>query len=129
MIFVGSMVSTAIGLMELPHTMTTLSRVLERLEEKGICREFRWTRDGFCLEHGNYYQPHELLIIRIFRFEGITDPADMSVLYLIRTNDGQTGYSLNAYGVYSSHDGEDGYDNFIRRVPERNHEEQHLFSL
>ncbi len=55
----------------------------------------------------------------------------MAILYIvIKTCDNITGYSLDAYGAYSSHGAEEGYDNnFIRRIPERDHNEQLLFEL
>lgn len=115
--------------MEVPHEMTTLTEVLERLRQRGIDTEFRWAAEGFTAGKGKYYQPAEMEIIKVYRFEGNTDPADMSILYIIRANDGLTGYSLDAYGVYSSHEDEAGYDNFIRQVPESGHEDQLLFEL
>jgi hypothetical protein len=42
---------------------------------------------------------------------------------------GLTGYSLDAYGTYSNHDDEKGYDNFIRMIPEKDHDTQLLFEL
>lgn len=115
--------------MELPHEMTTLTYVMEKLRQKKMDTEFRWTPQGFTTSKGKSYQPENLVINKVFRFEGITDPADMSVLYVIEANDGLIGYSLDAYGVYSSHDDEEGYDNFIRLIPERGHEEQRFFQL
>ncbi|RYY45934.1 MAG: hypothetical protein EOO06_15500, partial [Chitinophagaceae bacterium] len=111
--------------MEQSHVMTTLTSVLERLKMKGYDTEFRWTVDGFSAGKGTCFQPSELEIIRVYRFEENTDPSDMCIVYLIRAiNSGLTGYSLDAYGVYSNHDDEEGYDNFIRMIPEKNHEEQ-----
>ncbi|SKA18492.1 hypothetical protein [Sediminibacterium ginsengisoli] len=115
--------------MELPHQMTTLTRVLERLKERNMDLEFRWSPEGFSTGDQNFYQPGELEIIRVFRFEGITDPADMCIVYLLLACDGRIGYSLNAYGAYSDHDDEEGYDNFIRLVPVRGHEDQMLFAI
>jgi len=59
----------------------------------------------------------------------VSDPSDMSILYLIKANDGFIGYSLDAYGVYSNHDDEEGYDNFIRKIPVKDNEEQLTFEL
>jgi hypothetical protein len=115
--------------MEIPHEMTTVSQVLAGLLEKGIGNEFCWTDKGMRFTDGTHYGPGEMMIIKVYRFEGISDPADMSVIYVIRTEDGKTGYSLNAYGAYSSHEGDEGYDNFIRQIREASHEEQLLFSL
>lgn len=109
--------------------MSTISQVLDTLRLKNMDLEFRWTPDGFTPGRGKYYQPEQLEIIKVFRFEGESDPSDMAILYVLRTRDGVIGYSLDAYGAYSSHEKEEGYDNFIRRVPECDHTEQLLFEL
>lgn len=110
--------------------MSTLTSVMERLRQKGFDNEFRWTEAGFTASKGCVYQPADLEIIKVYRFEENTDPGDMCVLYLIRVKEGGlTGYSLDAYGTYSNHENEEGYDNFIRMIPEKGHEEQLLFEL
>ncbi|RYY68643.1 MAG: hypothetical protein EOO13_11720 [Chitinophagaceae bacterium] len=112
------------------HVMTTLSSVLDKLKLKGYDTEFRWTPSGFSAKKGSFFQPGELEIIKTYRFEENTDPSDTCIVYLIQVvASGLTGYSLDAYGVYSNHDDEEGYDNFIRMIPERNHEVQLLFEL
>lgn len=113
--------------METPHEMTTVAQVLEKLRIKKMDNEFRYTEEGFTAGKGKFYQPDELEIIKVFRFEGVSDPSDMSVVYIIEANDGLQGYSLDAYGVYSEH--EEGYDNFIRQVSLKGHEQQLLFEL
>jgi len=105
--------------------MTTLSGVLEKLRLKKEDNEFRWTEEGFTAGKGKTYQPEELTILKTYRFEGESDPADSSILYVIEANeDHLTGYSIDAYGMYSNHESEEGYDNAIRRIPVRDHEEQ-----
>lgn len=111
------------------NQMTTLSSVMEKLRLKKIDNEFRWTEKGFTAGKGKSYMPEELTIIRTYRFEGDSDPSESSILYLIEANDGLIGYSLDAYGMYSSHDDEEGYDNFIRQIKVNNHNEQMLFEL
>lgn len=118
-----------IATMEIPHEMTTLTAVIEKLRVKKFDNEFRWQENGFSASKGKVYQPSDLEIIKVYRFEEITDPSDTCILYLIEAKDGLVGYSLDAYGVYSNHDGEEGYDNFIRQIPERNHDQQILFQL
>lgn len=113
--------------MQIPHEMTTLSEVLEKLRVKKMDNEFRLTPEGFTAGKGKSYEPQELEIIKVFRFEGISDPSDMSIVYIIQANDGLIGYSLDAYGMYSEH--EQDYDNFIRQIPTRGHEEELLFEL
>jgi hypothetical protein len=115
--------------MQIPHQMTTITEVLEKLRMKKMDNEFRWTKDGFTANKGKFYQPEDLEIVKVYRFEGMSDPADMSILYIIQANDGLIGYSLDAYGAYSDHDDEEGYDNFIRLISHKNHDEQMLFEL
>lgn len=111
------------------NEMTTLSAVLEKLRLKKKDNEFRWTSGGFTAGKGKFYQPEELTIIKTYRFEGDSNPSDSSILYVIEANDGLIGYSLDAYGMYSSHDDEEGYDNFIRQVKVENRDEQLIFEL
>ena len=111
------------------NTMSTVSEVLESLRSKQADLEFRWTPDGFTPGKGKYYQPEQMEILKTYRFEGASNPSDTEILYILRTKDGLIGYSQDAYGAYSSHAGEDGYDNFIRRIPEKDHVEQLLFEL
>ncbi len=113
--------------MEITHEMTTLTEVMEKLRIRNRDNEFRISEQGMSAIKGKFYQPSDLKIIKVYRFEGPTDPADMMVLYIIQAQDGMTGYSLDAYGVYSDH--EIGYDNFIRQIPIIDHEGQKLFSL
>lgn len=108
--------------------MNTLSQIMNKLTVKGYDKEFRWTKDGFTWEDKTY-QPEDLTIVKTYRFEGVSDPSDTSILYLIKAKDGLIGYSLDAYGVYSNHDDEEGYDNFIRQIHVKDNEEQLLFEL
>ncbi len=108
--------------------MNTLSQILNKFSAKGYDHEFRWTPEGFAF-NDKTYQPEDLTIVKTYRFEGESNPSDMSILYLIKANDSLIGYSLDAYGVYSNHDDEEGYDNFIRQIPLKDNEEQLLFEL
>jgi hypothetical protein len=108
--------------------MNTLSQILNKLTVKGYDNEFRWASEGFVV-NDKVYKPEDLTIVKSYRFEGESDPSDTSVLYLIKANDGLIGYSIDAYGVYSNHDDEEGYDNFIRQIPVKDNDEQLLFEL
>ncbi len=106
--------------------MTTLSGVLEQLRIRKQDNEFIIAEEGFKSPSGKVYQPDELKIIKTFRFEGDSDPSDNAVLYLIEGNDGLIGYSIDAYGVYSNHE-EEWYDDFVRKIPVNERDEQELF--
>jgi hypothetical protein len=109
-----------------PAQMTTLSMVLEKLRLRKHDNEFRMTEEGFTAGKGKTYQPDDLKIIKTYRFEGNSDPADNSIVYVIEANDGLVGYSLDAYGAYSDH-AEEGYDEFIRKIPIEERSEQVIF--
>ena len=106
--------------------MTTLSSVLEKLRIRKQDNEFQIVDENFISPAGKLYKPDELLIIKSYRFEGDSNPSDSSVIYLIEANDGLIGYSMDAYGAYSNH-GDDYYDEFIRKIPVSERDEQEIF--
>lgn len=104
-------------MMDIPKPMTPLSKVIVRLEEKGYGREFVITEKGGRFEDGGrLYAPAELAIVKVYRFEGESDPADMAVVFAMRSDAGECGFLVNAYGTYSNQDNP-YYDDFIRNVP------------
>jgi hypothetical protein len=111
--------------MNKPSEMTTLSQVLEKLRLKKHDNEFLLTTKGLSAGNGKFYTPEELKIIRTYRFEGDSDPGDSSILYLIEAFDGLVGYSIDSYGAFSNH--EVDYDEFIRKIPIEERDEQVLF--
>ena len=112
-----------------PDTMTSSSQILERLKSKGIDKEYRYDGRGLRIGDGKSYAPDELEIVKIYRFEGVSDPSDMEVIYLIRSKDGVTGFFQEVYGVYANQEGMEALDNFLRQLPEAGHDEQLSFEL
>ncbi len=108
-----------------PAQMTSLSTVLERLRVKKQDNEFTMTDDGFTAGNNKFYNPEDLTIIKTYRFEGESNPSDSSILYLIEANDGLTGYSIDAYGVYTNHDAK--YDEFVQKIRVEDRDEQVIF--
>jgi hypothetical protein len=115
--------------MQQPIEMTTLSQVLEKLRQKGIESEIKLNGEKQMASEqlGKTYEPEDLLIIKTFRFEGDSDPADNSVLYIVEDTQGKISYILDAYGAYSDHEGPE-FDDFIKRIPTDEREHQELFS-
>lgn len=96
--------------------MTPLAEVLDRITQKGYGQEFKISEEGaYLYQDRKIYQPSDLTILKVYRFEGESDPAAMSVIYLIRTNDQQIGFAMNAYGPYSEQNNP-FYDDFIKEV-------------
>lgn len=92
--------------MKLPHgSYETLSQAMNELKEKGFTYEFDF-KDGFlcCSSEAGKYDRKDLKIVEIYRFEGITDPEDSSILYAIEGNDGTKGLVVDAYGMYADAD-------------------------
>ncbi|WP_129714243.1 hypothetical protein [Pedobacter sp. SYP-B3415] len=114
--------------MEHSLEMTTLSQVLERLRQKGYDNEIKMSDHGRMQGVGlnKIYKPEDLKIIKNFRFEGDSDPADNSVIYLVEDNEGTIGYILDAYGTYSDHAGS-GFDDFLKKIPTVDRDLQELF--
>lgn len=80
----------------------TLSLAVEALNKKGYTLDFNLRSD--CIENkeeGLDYRPEEFHIDEFHRFEGMTNPDDMSILYAITTDDGKKGTLVDAYGTYS----------------------------
>ncbi len=55
-----------------------------------------------CTSEGLELSPEDFEVVEVYRFEGMTDPADSSVLYAIESTDGLKGMLVNAYGVYAN---------------------------
>ncbi len=115
--------------MEQPVEMNTLSQILEKLRLKGKDNEIKMSDHGK-MQSANLnkiYNPQDLTIVKTYRFEGMSDPADNSVLYLIEDKDGDLGYMLDAYGIYTDNEGP-AFDDFLKKMPVADRDEQELFS-
>lgn len=111
-----------------PGVMTTLSAVMEKMRKTGYDHELKMSDHGRMQspDTQKIYNPDELTIVKTYRFEGESDPSDSSILYLMQDKEGEKGYVLDAYGVYSTHE-ESGFDDFIKKIPVEDREEQILF--
>lgn len=82
--------------------MTDLEKVQANLEKYGYTEQFRVEKDKLVgIESKKKYKAAEVKAVNFYRFEGITDPDDMSILYAIETSDGCKGTLADAYGRYS----------------------------
>jgi hypothetical protein len=82
--------------------MSELTKILNGLLEKGFTEQFIASNGRLLSEEtGREYEPGDIHVVNFYRFEGISDPDDMSILYAIKTSDGHLGTLIDAYGVYS----------------------------
>lgn len=85
-----------------PIAMETLSEAIKSIEKNGYNTEFKAEEKGIkSLKTGKIYNPQDLEIEEVHRFEGDTDVDDMSVLYSILAYDGTKGWIADAYGPYA----------------------------
>jgi hypothetical protein len=75
---------------------------IECLDHEGFTEHFAVNGGalrGF--DGGGAFRPDEVVIRQVARFEGVSDPDDMSVVYAIESCDGTRGTLVDAFGVYS----------------------------
>ncbi|MDB5205256.1 MAG: hypothetical protein JWR72_331 [Flavisolibacter sp.] len=93
--------------------MNNEENLMAKLEKHGYTEQFRVEKDKLVsLTTTKKYKASEIKAANFYRFEGITDPDDMSILYAIETADGAKGTLMDAYGMYSDEDTGD----FMKKV-------------
>jgi hypothetical protein len=83
--------------------MKTLSEAIESLVRRGFTEHFGVRSDrlrGF--ESGKTFDANDVTIREYDRFEGVSDPDDMAILYAIESSSGTRGTLIDAFGVYSN---------------------------
>ncbi|MBU2929420.1 hypothetical protein [Winogradskyella psychrotolerans] len=72
---------------------------LDIYESKGYTAGFHF-KDGTLIgnDSSHTYTPKDIHIVAEHRYEGMSNPSDMSILYIIETNKGEKGTMLIGYG-------------------------------
>ena len=82
--------------------MNTLTSCVNKVVKEGYTDSFKVTREGLTsCTRDKHYSPEQVNVVNFFRFEGESDPADNTILYVIETQDGQKGTLIDAYGPYA----------------------------
>jgi hypothetical protein len=93
--------------------MTDMERVVKKLEGQGYTDHYRVEKGKLHdLSNNKKYKAKDVKAVNFYRFEGISDPDDMSILYVIETTDGRKGTLIDAYGFYS----DDETGSFLQQV-------------
>lgn len=76
---------------------------LDALKKKGYTHDFNIHNNALHASQGDItLSPRDFQIDKVYRFEGISDPDDMSILYAISApNHNVKGVFINGYGVYA----------------------------
>lgn len=81
--------------------MKSLSTCLNKMISDGYDEDYKVTERGLeSLHKGKVYRPEQVQVVNFFRFEGMSDPDDNAILYVIETDDGGKGTIIDAYGIY-----------------------------
>lgn len=93
--------------------MTDLEKCLDKLESRGFTDQYRVENGRLVsVDSGRKFQPDEVTAVNFYRFEGISNPDDMSILFAIETSDGSKGTFIDAYGFYADEEAGE----FMRKV-------------
>jgi hypothetical protein len=77
--------------------------ILDALAHQGFTASFMAVPAGLrLLGSSRVFRPEELTIRAYRRFEGISDPDDMSIVYALEASDGTRGTLVDAFGVYAN---------------------------
>lgn len=85
------------------HEYASEIDAMRDLRQRGFTTDLEF-RDGALCETatGRRFRPDELAIVEHHRFEGESDPEDMSVVYAIESDDGVRGIVMDAFGAYAN---------------------------
>ena len=97
------------------NKMDTLFERIEDLKNRGFKEEFEVVDKGLKAPTGDKkYTPEQVKIVEHYRFEGESDPGDMTVLYALITDDEAKGYLTDGFGTYSNQD----VSTFLQKITE-----------
>lgn len=82
---------------------TSMAEAIQGLKERGFTANFEFLDQAFRdVDSGRTFEAEELTIVEHYRFEGASDPGDMSVVYAIESDDGTRGIIADAFVVYAN---------------------------
>jgi hypothetical protein len=85
------------------YSYDTLSEAVNDLQKRGYTADFLISEDKDCFICGSIERelsPDDFIIDEIYRFEGMTDPADESIVFAISSEKwGVKGMVINSFGA------------------------------
>jgi hypothetical protein len=82
---------------------TNMVEAIQELKKRGFTSNFEFLNQAFRdVDSGRTFKADELTIVEHYRFEGASDPDDMSVVYAIEVDGGPKGIIADAYGLYAN---------------------------
>lgn len=96
--------------------MSSLTACTNKAIQDGYTENFKIVNNMLCTEEGKCFSPSDVHIVNYYRFEGESDPADSSILYVITAGTKVNGMLIDAYGAYA----DEAINKFIARVKDIN---------
>lgn len=92
----------------------SMVNVLNRLKKDGYKQDFSVNDQGqlSSMDGKETFAIDQVRIIDHYRFEGESNPDDMSILYVVETTTGAKGTITNSYGPYA----DEKIDNFLKQL-------------
>ena len=84
------------------NTEKTLSEVTAELTKKGYDANIRILDKNHLKMNQKTFTKNEVIIEKVYRFEGMSNPSDTSICYAIKSDTGEKGILINAYGADAS---------------------------
>ncbi len=82
---------------------STLSQTLDALQRRGFVATFTVADRALRVRGSDRtFRPEQLTIREHHRFEGVSDPDDMAIVYAVEGPDGTRGVLIDAFGVYAN---------------------------
>lgn len=92
---------------------------IKEYQDRGYTSNYHFDNENGGLmdtETKYYYNPEEIFIVAQHRYEGMSDPEDLSILYVIETANGSKGTYLMGYGPTGDLEASE----FFKDIPESN---------
>lgn len=91
---------------------------ITKYQEEGYTANFLFENGCLLDSETKYaYKPEEIFIVTQHRYEGMSNPDDMSILYVIQTADQKKGTHLTGYGPTADLEEAE----FFKDIPEENY--------
>lgn len=83
---------------------TTVAHAVEALKKRGYTAEFKLDKDSNKMRNvksKKSYAPQDMKIVEYHRFEGASNPSDMSIVLAVEGKDGDKGIIISPFGMYA----------------------------
>lgn len=84
------------------HSYDTLSQAIADLKQRGYTEDLSLQSDCLvCTAKNIEMHPENFTVEEYYRFEGMSNPDDNSLVFAIKSIDGTKGILVDAYGAYA----------------------------